>query len=161
MAPEPSGVGAGESRAQRTVAGRSRHDACVQTKYRADAAARIAELARGRRLAICYPIAFERMYSTRSPDLVRAELAAQTAGTIAHLSLTTAAEQRALEVQARLSDRGYFRAYRMPDLLIAAVAEAAGALLMHYDHDFDLIAGITRQPAEWIIPRGAGHRNER
>ena len=27
--------------------------------------------------------------------------------------------------------------------------------LLHYDRDFDLIAGATGQPVEWIIPAGS------
>jgi len=36
----------------------------------------------------------------------------------------------------------------------AAAAEAAGLVVLHYDHDFDLIAGITGQPTDWIVPAG-------
>jgi hypothetical protein len=28
-------------------------------------------------------------------------------------------------------------------------------VLLHYDRDFDLIAAITGQPAEWIVPAGS------
>lgn len=41
-----------------------------------------------------------------------------------------------------------------PDLLIAAAAEAAGVPILHYDEDYDRIAAITGQPAEWLAPRG-------
>jgi predicted nucleic acid-binding protein len=40
------------------------------------------------------------------------------------------------------------------DLMIAAAAEAAGLVVLHYDHDFDLIAKVTGQPVEWIVPAG-------
>ena len=33
-------------------------------------------------------------------------------------------------------------------------AEAAELVVLHYDHDFDLIADITHQPTEWIVPAG-------
>jgi len=33
-------------------------------------------------------------------------------------------------------------------------AGAAGLVVLHYDHDFDVIAAVTRQPAEWIVPGG-------
>ena len=39
-------------------------------------------------------------------------------------------------------------------MLIAAAAEAAGLVVLHYDHDFDLIAEITGQLTEWILPGG-------
>lgn len=62
--------------------------------------------------------------------------------------LTPAMEQRAIEVQARLADRGQHRAPGIPDLLIAAAAERAGHTVLHVDKDFEVIAGITGQPTE-------------
>jgi predicted nucleic acid-binding protein len=43
----------------------------------------------------------------------------------------------------------------MPDLLIAACAEARGVAVPHDDADYDLIASVTGQPTEWIVPRGS------
>jgi predicted nucleic acid-binding protein len=40
-------------------------------------------------------------------------------------------------------------------LVIATAAEAIGVIALHYDEDFDRIAVITRQPTEWIAPRGS------
>ncbi len=48
----------------------------------------------------------------------------------------------------------HHRSVKMPDLIIAACAEAAGAVVWHYDEDFDRIAEITGQPVEWIAPLG-------
>jgi predicted nucleic acid-binding protein len=61
---------------------------------------------------------------------------------------TPAAEDRALEVLALLADRGHHRAPSVPDLLVAAIAERAGLVVLHQDKDFDLIAQITGQPTE-------------
>jgi predicted nucleic acid-binding protein len=61
---------------------------------------------------------------------------------------------RAREIQRMLADRG-LRGRKVPDLLIAATAEAGGAVLVHYDHDFELIATVTGQPAQWIVRRGS------
>jgi predicted nucleic acid-binding protein len=44
----------------------------------------------------------------------------------------------------------------IPGLIIAATAEAAGLTLLHYDRDYDLIAEVTHQPAEWVVERGPG-----
>ena len=41
------------------------------------------------------------------------------------------------------------------DLLTAAVAEHFGAVLLHYDADFEHVAATTGQPHKWIAPRGA------
>ena len=40
------------------------------------------------------------------------------------------------------------------DLVIAAAAESADLVVLHYDHDFDLIADVTGQPTEWILEAG-------
>ena len=64
------------------------------------------------------------------------------------------AEQRAREVQAALVRRAHHRAVSVPDLLVAAIAETERLSVLHYDSDFDLIATITAQPTEWVVPRG-------
>jgi predicted nucleic acid-binding protein len=61
---------------------------------------------------------------------------------------------RALDVQAVLWRTGRVRAVGFPDLLIAAVAERELVTLLHYDSDYDLIADVTGQPAQWVVPRG-------
>ncbi len=65
--------------------------------------------------------------------------------------LTPIAEDRAVRVLALLADRGQHRSPSVPDLVIAAIAETAGLVVLHNDKDFDLIADITRQPAERLI----------
>ena len=61
---------------------------------------------------------------------------------------TPAIEDRAVEVQMLLADRGHHRAPSVPDLIVAATAEVAGLTVLHWDKDFDLIAEITGQPTE-------------
>jgi predicted nucleic acid-binding protein len=56
---------------------------------------------------------------------------------------------------ADLARKGQHRGVTIPDLLIAAAAEAAGLTVLHYDSDFDRIAEITGQPVEWIVPPGS------
>jgi predicted nucleic acid-binding protein len=62
--------------------------------------------------------------------------------------LTPAIEDRAVEVQQLLADRGHHRAPAVPDLLIAATAELVGLALVHHDKDFDIIAAVTGQQLE-------------
>jgi len=62
---------------------------------------------------------------------------------------------RAIEVQGLLAAKGQHRATSIPDLLIAATAERHGATVLHYDADYDLIAAVTGQPAQWVVPRGS------
>jgi predicted nucleic acid-binding protein len=58
-------------------------------------------------------------------------------------------------VQAALAARGQHRAASIPDLLIAACAQRHGVTVLHYDGDFDLIAEVTGQPVQWVVPRGS------
>jgi predicted nucleic acid-binding protein len=62
---------------------------------------------------------------------------------------------RVLEVQRALSERGQHRAVKFPDLLIAATAERHDLGVIHYDSDFDLIANVTAQLCEWVVPQGS------
>lgn len=50
--------------------------------------------------------------------------------------------------------RGLHRTVKLGDLVIAAAAEHAGLVVLHYDLDFERIAGITDQPMEWVVPAG-------
>lgn len=59
-----------------------------------------------------------------------------------------------LDVQGELSKSGRHRV-PIPDLLVAATAEIGGLTVLHYDSDYDVIAGVTGQPAEWVVPRGS------
>lgn len=61
---------------------------------------------------------------------------------------------RALEVQAALSARGQHHGVPAVGLVVAAVAERAGATLLHYDAGFDRIAEVTGQAVEWVVPAG-------
>ena len=62
--------------------------------------------------------------------------------------------RRAIDVQGLLALRGHHRV-PIPDLVIAAVAEQAGVVLLHYNADFDRIAAVTGQEMEWVAPRGS------
>ena len=62
--------------------------------------------------------------------------------------LTPRIEDRAVEVQSALAERGQHRAPSIPDLLIAATAELAELTVLHLDKDFELIAQLTGQPVE-------------
>lgn len=61
---------------------------------------------------------------------------------------TPAIEDRAVEVQMLLADRGSHRAPSVADLLVAATAELSGLTVLHLDRVVDLIAHITGQPTE-------------
>jgi predicted nucleic acid-binding protein len=62
--------------------------------------------------------------------------------------LTPIAEDRAVGLLTLLAERGQHRAPSVPDLIIAAIAESAGLVVLHNDKDFDLIADVTGQPVQ-------------
>lgn len=69
--------------------------------------------------------------------------------------IPSGAEGRARTVQQDLVARGRHRSAGVADLLLAAIAEVEGLTVLHYDADFDMIAQITNQPMEWVVPRGS------
>lgn len=87
-------------------------------------------------------------HSARSGEAGRRQFASPPLSLMPAEHLTPAIEDRALEVQLLLADRGQHRAPSIPDLLIAATAEKAGLTVLAADKDFDLIAAITGQPIE-------------
>ncbi|HEX3392067.1 MAG TPA: PIN domain nuclease [Solirubrobacteraceae bacterium] len=68
---------------------------------------------------------------------------------------TTAEHVRRAKRVQRLLAAEHQRGRKVPDLLIAAAAETAGLTVLHYDADFDLIASVTGQPCEWVVPPGS------
>ena len=70
------------------------------------------------------------------------------------LPITEQIAERAREVQVHLAARGQHRSAGVIDLLTAAVAEYYGAVILHYDADFEHIAAVTGQPHMWVVPRG-------
>lgn len=87
-------------------------------------------------------------YSARAGDVARRELGEPPLVAMPVEYLTPAMEDRALEVQLLLADRGMHRGPSIPDLIIAATAELAGLMVLHVDKDFDTIAALTGQPVE-------------
>ena len=71
------------------------------------------------------------------------------------IDVTAAAMDRAMDTHRRLAVTSQHRNFRLPDLVIAATAELAGATVLHYDADYDRIAAVTGQPSEWVAPRGS------
>lgn len=91
-------------------------------------------------------------YSAQSGDVVRREFREAPLAAMPVEYLTPAIEDRALEVQMLLADRGQHRGPSIPDLIIAATAELAGLTILHVDKDFDTITALTDQPSTWLVP---------
>jgi predicted nucleic acid-binding protein len=104
-------------------------------------------------VATCGIVDLEMLYSATSPATYKA-LSDALRG-MPRVVLDEAAVERALTVQGKLAQRSQHRAVPLPDLLIAACAENAGLTVLHYDADFDRIGELTKQPTQWIVPRGS------
>jgi predicted nucleic acid-binding protein len=91
-------------------------------------------------------------YSARTGDELRAGFRQPPLASMPVEYLTPAIEDRAVEVLTLLADRGQHRAPAVPDLLIAATADLAGLVVLHLDKDFELIAEVTSQPLERLLP---------
>jgi predicted nucleic acid-binding protein len=65
--------------------------------------------------------------------------------------------RRATDVFELLAAEGrlHHRRVKLPNLLVAAAAEAAAVAVCHYDADFELIASVTGQPVRAIAPLGS------
>lgn len=127
-----------------------------QARYDERARARLHELRDQHLLGVCVVSCGELLYSARNADeftRIRVDLAA-----LPHLAMSPEAERNVVEIMAALAQRGQHRT-PLPDVMLAAVARAHSAVVLHYDSDYERIAGITGQPQEWIIPRGTGHGN--
>ena len=115
--------------------------------------ARLGPIIEAGEAATCAIIDLEILFSARNYEdhertRQRRSLAYQS------VPMTEAVLRRAIDVQAELARSGRHRV-PIADLIIAATAEAYGLTLLHYDRDYDLIAEVTLQPAEWVVERGS------
>jgi hypothetical protein len=125
-----------------------------QSNLPPDRAAEVRMAMRERRLFVCLPFLLEAGYSARNHrehvtliDGLRALPAA---------ALDADSESRALAAQRQLAALGHHR-LPPPDLILAALAEANGTGVLHYDRDFDLIAEHTdlRFESVWLASAGS------
>jgi predicted nucleic acid-binding protein len=105
-------------------------------------------------IAMCSITALEQLFSVRSGKEHR-ERRADSDLRYTRVAIDQPTLDRAIEVQGLLAERGQHRGASLPDLMVAAAAERAGLTVLHYDADFDLIATVTGQPVEWVVPRGS------
>ena len=113
---------------------------------------RLAPIIEGGKAATCSIVDLEVLFSARNSDEY-GRIRARRKLAYAHVPLTQDIFERAIEVQGKLATVGHHR-LPIPDLIIAAAAELAGLVVLHYDADFDRIAEVTLQPVEWVVPRG-------
>jgi predicted nucleic acid-binding protein len=112
----------------------------------------IAWMARGD-IATSLPFLLEAGYSAQSG----AEHQSMTADLekLPNIGISSDVEERALRAQHELAKVGHHR-LAPTDLIIAACAHEAGAGVLHYDHDYDIIAARTSLDfeSEWLSPAG-------
>lgn len=115
--------------------------------------AALAPLIESGQVATCGMVELEVLLTARSPDdYLRRQR--QLHDGFEKLAMPDEVWQRALEVQGVLAARSEHRGAALPDLLIAATAERHRVAVLHYDHEYDLIASVTGQEVGWIVPRG-------
>ena len=117
-------------------------------------AAKLAPLIQKGEVATCGVVELEVLYSARSEEdltLTRGRRAAA----FPRIAMSEQDFKRAEDVMAQLATKGHHRAVSLPDLVIAAAAERSRLVVLHYDADYDLIATVTGQGAEWVAPRGS------
>jgi predicted nucleic acid-binding protein len=114
----------------------------------------IADALEQRLVGVCLPFLLEAAYSARSAtdhDELLRELMA-----LPMLHIDTDVERRAVEAQRQLARAGH---HRLPpvDLIIAALADRHSVGVLHYDHDYDILAAKTdlRFASVWLAGRGA------
>ena len=115
---------------------------------------RVERLGVQRPLYRCAVVDLEVLYSATSPADYEARRTALSNG-YTDLPITPNVMTRALDTQQQLAAASQHRGgVSLPDLLIAACAEAHDATVVHYDADYERIASVTGQPVEWVVPRG-------
>jgi len=100
----------------------------------------------------CATVDLEMLYSARNVaehDSMRIERSS-----FEWLAVFDECWERAIDVQRALCAVGRHRGVPMADLLIAATAERHGVTVLHYDADFDVIAEVTGQLTQWVVPHG-------
>jgi predicted nucleic acid-binding protein len=103
-------------------------------------------------VARCTPTDLEAGFSSTSPASHRSMRELRSAWPF--IKMDQSVLDRAIDVQDALAHRSQQRGAKIADLLIAAAAAAGGLVVLHYDQDFDVIANVTGQSTEWIVPAG-------
>ena len=114
---------------------------------------RLAPIIEAGEAATCSIVDLEVLYSVRNFEEHRRTCQRRSLA-YTKVPLTEDIFGRAMDVQGELSKSRRHRV-PIPDLLVAATAEKGGLTVLHYDGDYDIIASVTGQPAEWVVPRGS------
>lgn len=102
-------------------------------------------------IAVCPITELEILYGARS-IADRKRVVEQLQSLFGWVPIDDRAYHRASDIQDELTRRGQHRSAGPADLLVAATAELQGLTLLHHDHDFGCIAGVTGQAVQWYGP---------
>lgn len=118
-----------------------------------DRRAEIAELIQSSQAAVSLPFLLEAGYSARSGADHQRMMAGLSR--LPRLELDAKAEVLALRVQSTLASRGHHRVAPV-DVIQATLAHLAGASVLHYDKDYDILRdlGGLSFDSVWLAPRG-------
>ncbi|MCX5198187.1 PIN domain nuclease [Streptomyces sp. NBC_00249] len=112
------------------------------------------EILKAGRISLCEPTEFEMLFSARSvQDYQRTK--AQLRDLFGWHPVPEDGWQQILGLQEELSRRGSHRSASGTDLLVAVTAKAHGLTVLHYDRDFDTIAGVTELQSRWLAEPGS------
>ena len=111
---------------------------------RTDVAARLVSLVVGGAVATCRIIDLEVLQAFEGDE--RAEAAVERS-MFPRVAVDDAVQDRAVEVQGLVARR-----VPIVTLLVAAAAERAELVLLHDDDAYDVIAAVTGQPVERVVP---------
>ncbi len=104
-------------------------------------------------VGICGVTELELLFSARNIQ-ERSRMKEQLAASLDHIDTPEDIWDQAAEIQEALTEQAQHRSASIPDLLVAATAQARGLEILHYDRDFDTIARYTEQPSRWVVPPG-------
>ncbi|MEE8406003.1 MAG: PIN domain-containing protein [Acidimicrobiia bacterium] len=121
-------------------------------KHQAIVARRLLSLATADEMRTCRAVDLEVVYSVRSREVERD---AWRRRLLLDVPITPDIMNRSLDVAIEMAAAGLHRHAKPMDLIIAAAAEAADLVVLHYDRDFDHIASVTDQSTEWVAPPGS------
>jgi predicted nucleic acid-binding protein len=105
-------------------------------------------------IATCLPFLLEAGYSAQS--ITDHEQSIDRLRTLPAVSIDAEVEATARKAQRELARVAHHRLSPI-DLMIAACAHEAGAGVLHYDRDYDVIAELTSLDFEsvWVAPAGS------
>ena len=100
-------------------------------------------------------VKLEILYSARNG--AHLDQLAEDLAQLRDIPITRSVTNAALAAFRELAHIGplHHRTISLPDLLISASAQDAALGVLHYDEDFDVLAGVLGFESRWIAPRGS------